>query len=227
MRTIATFIVCISLSALPIRSYSQTPQSAPPVPDPGTSPVDSPAPTRYGQLVDRLKAGDRTVSFTEARTAFTETPAYSGTMMLFYRSLWGALNMRDFEGALKVVDTVLARDYVEPNAHMVASIAHSQLGHNEEAQLHRFIADGLLQSITSQGDGKTSETAYHVIDVSEEYALFRALNLTPRSQSAGPPSGGSIVDRMVVVDPRTNEERVMYFSVDDQTVLRGRASQPR
>ena len=186
-------------------------------------------PTKYDQLVDRLKVGDRTVDFTEARLAFTETPAYNGRMMVFYRQLWGALNMRDFEGALAIADKALQLSYVEPNAHMVAALAHRELGHPDLERLHRFIADGLLQSIASRGDGKTQETAYQVIDISEEYALFRSMNLTPKGQAAGPAGAdGRIVDRTTVVDRRTSEERVMFFSVDNPDAVKKRHEvQPR
>ena len=178
------------------------------------------APTTYSQLVERLKSGDRTVDFTELRMAFTETDAYNGMMMGIYRQLWNPLNAKDFEGALKVVDAVLLRNYAEPNAHMVASIAHAQLGRQMESQFHRFIADGLLRSIMSQGDGKTQETAYRVIDVSEEYAFFRAMNLTPRSQGAAAPKDGEpIVDTMTLIDNRTKEERVLYFAVENRQSL--------
>jgi hypothetical protein len=186
-------------------------------------------PSAYSQLVERLKSGDRTVDFTEFRMAFTETPAYNGLMMAAYRQLWNTLNTKDFEAALKVVDAVLQRNYAEPNAHMVASIAHAQLGRQQEAQFHRFIADGLLRSITSQGDGKTEETAYRVIDISEEYALFRAMNVTPKGQGAAAPKDGEpIVDRLTVVDNRTKEERSMYFAVENrQSLAKKRAAQPR
>ena len=231
MGKLAILSLSLILSAAPTRGESQTSQStAPPPPAPEAPPPARLQPTAFGQLVDRLKAGDRTVDFTEVRLAYTETPTYTGPMMGFYRPLWGTLNSHDFEGALKIADTVLERNYVEPNAHMVAALAHNQLGHREQEQFHRFIAAGLLRSITSHGDGKTPETAYQVIDTSEEYALFRSLNLTPKSQSAGPPtSGGPITDRMVVVDSRTNEERVMYFTVDSPgaAALRRQVTQPR
>ena len=178
------------------------------------------APNTYSQLVERLKSGDRTVDFTELRMSFTETDAYNGMMMGIYRQLWNPLNAKDFEGALKVVDAVLLRNYAEPNAHMVASIAHAQLGRQMESQFHRFIAEGLLRSIMSQGDGKTQETAYRVIDVSEEYAFFRAMNLTPRSQGASAPKDGEpIVDTMTLIDNRTKEERVLYFAVENRQSL--------
>lgn len=218
-------LLVIIISAVAIRVDAQAPQ--------GTSAPDTPSvtpeSTEYSRLVDRLKAGDRSVNFTEFRMAFTETAAYTGTMMGVYRPLWNALNMKDFEGALEVADAVFQRNYAEPNAHMVASIAHRELGRPDEAQFHRFIADGLLKSIISQGDGKTPETAYQVIDISEEYALFRAMNLTPRGQSAAPPAEGQpAMDRMTVVDNRTKEQRVMYFSVENrQSLQRKRAAPPQ
>ena len=227
----ATVSLLLILSAVPIRGQPQTSQGAAPRPPaPEAPPPARLQPTAFGQFVERLEAGDRTVDFTELRLAYTETPAYTGMMMGFYRSLWGTLNARDFEGALTIADTVFERSYAEPNAHMVAALAHSQSGHREQEQFHRFIAAGLLRSITSHGDGKTPETAYQVIDTSEEYALFRSLNLTPKSQSSGPPtSGGAITDRMVVVDSRTNEERVIYFTVDSPgaAALRRQVTQPR
>jgi hypothetical protein len=186
----------------------------------GAPAVNAQESSAYSQLVERLKSGDRTVDFTELRMAFTETPAYNGMMMGMYRPLWNTLNMKDFEGALKVVDTVLQRNYAEPNAHMVASIAHAQLGRQTESQFHRFIADGLLRSIMSQGDGKTRETAYRVIDVSEEYAVFRAMNLSARAQGASAPNDGEpIIDSVTVVNNQTKEERVMYFAVENRASL--------
>jgi hypothetical protein len=160
------------------------------------------------------------VDFTELRMAFTETPAYNGMMMGVYRQLWNPLNAKDFESALKMVDAVLQTNYAEPNAHMVAAIAYAQLGRQEESLFHRFVADGLVRSVMSQGDGKTQETAYHVIDVSEEYAFFRMMGLTPKSQGAAAPKDGeAIVDTMTVIDNRTKEARVMYFAVENRASL--------
>ena len=101
---------------------------------------------------------------------------------------------------------------------MVASIAHAQLGRRWSHEFHRFIADGLLRSIMSQGDGKT-ETAYRVIDVSEEYAFFRAMNLTPRSQGASAPKDGEPIVDTTLIDNRTKEERVLYFAVENRQSL--------
>jgi len=194
------------------------------LPDASTPAVKPIAPeaTPYSRLVDRLEAGDRTVDFTALRLAFARTPAYNGMMMGVYQPLWQTLNAGRFEEALRVADAVLARNYAEPNAHMVAAKAHRELGHVQQADFHQFVVDGLLRSIVSGGDGKTAETAYQVIDISEEYAYFRSMNLKVKGQSlVGPPaSGRPNVDRMVVVDGGTNEERVIFFSVENPTTIR-------
>src|SRR5262245_15628328 len=219
MKTLAPLILCIVFDAAPVPGFSQTPQSAAvPLTAPQSTTPDASA---YALLVDRLKAGDRTVDLTELRMAFTHTPAYRGMMMAFYQPLWRTLTAGDFEGAIRVAEDVLRRNYAEPNAHMVAARAHRELGHGEQAEFHQFVVDGLMRAITSKGDGNTAESAYQVIDISEEYALFRFMNVSMRSQSIVglPVSGRPIVDRVIVVDDRTNEERVILFSVDNPTTI--------
>jgi hypothetical protein len=186
---------------------------------PATTPVSgSVAPfdaiARYRALVDRLRGGDLSVDFGELRQAFTETPEYRGRMMVFYQQLWRPLGAADFPAALKAVETVLESNFVEINAHMVASIAHQQLGNPARAAFHRAVADGLLRVIMAKGDGKTPETAWEVIDVSEEYAVMRALNVTLRSQSLQMNPTGPKVDVLSVTDNRTKEERTLHFNVD-------------
>src|SRR6476660_568386 len=89
-------------------AYSQDQQAAPSSPATPAS-VDHAISATYDRLVERLKAGDHTVDFTEVRMAFRETRAYTGMMMGFYPTLWGALNARDYEGALKIANEVLQR----------------------------------------------------------------------------------------------------------------------
>ena len=219
MKTLAALVLCVVFAVAPAPCSSQTPQSAAlPLTAPQSTIPDANA---YALLVDRLKAGDRTVDFTELRMAFTHTPAYRGMMMGVYQLLWRSLNSGDFEGAIRAAENVLRQNYAEPNAHMVAARAHRELDHSEQAEFYQFVVDGLIRSITSKGDGKTAESAYHVIDVSEEYALFRSMNVSVTSQSVvGPPiSGRPLVDRVVVVDGRTNDERVIFFSVDNPRTI--------
>lgn len=172
-----------------------------------------PSAESYASIVERLTAGDRDVDFTRLRMAFTETPAYRGMMMAAYQALWQPLAKGDFPQALAVAEKVLAQNYAEPNAHMVASLAYGQTGQREKAEFHRFVANGLLGSITSVGDGQSQETPYEVIDISEEYALLRSMSLQPKSVGSGFLEDGQVIDSMTAVDPRTGASRIIYFKV--------------
>lgn len=196
------------------------PQPPPPAPAPvaetqhGTASAASDATARYRALVERLKNADWTVDLGDLREAYTETPDYRATMMGMYQQLWRPLSAGDFPAALKVAEAVLERNYVEVNAHMVAFFAHTQLGNPARAAFHRAVSDGLLRVIMAGGDGSTAGTAWKVIDISEEYAVMRALNVTMQSQALQMNPDGPKLDVLRVLDNRTKAERTLYFNVD-------------
>ena len=83
----------------------------------------------------------------------------------------------------KAAEAVLAKNYVDINAHMVAHIAHREKGDADKSKYHRAWADGLLDSVKSTGDGMSIDKAFEVISISEEYALFQALGVRRLQQS--------------------------------------------
>ena len=192
----------------------QVPSAEPP---PSATPIvttpPAASPTRYDGLLERVKAGDTGADLGELREAFTETPAYRAMMMASYQPLWTPLNRGDFATALQTAEKVLGTNFVEINAHMVASVAHQQLGNPERAQFHRDIANGLLRVVMSKGDGATADTPWVVIDISEEYAIMRALGLSMQSQGLIQ-QGGANLDRLETIDPRTKTPRILFFNVD-------------
>ena len=219
--------------------YAQTPQTQPtPQPTPQATPAavkdeakkeekkkddkkSSDAKKRYKELLEKAKKGEA-VDFREMRLAFFETPEYSPlTGMFDYRALNGALGQGDYPGAIKAAEAVLERNFVDLNAHMVAYIAHRETKNEEKAKYHRTIADGLLESIKATGDGKSVATAFEVISISEEYAMFRALGVRAIKQSLVHDKGHSY-DAVVVVDPRTNQQTTYYFNVDKPFSAYGR-----
>lgn len=226
------------LSAAPAL-YAQTPQAQP---APQATPQPTPAATkseekkeekkkddkkspdakkRYGELLEKAKKGEA-VDFREMRLAFFETPEYNPmTGMFDYRALNAPLSQGDYAGAVKAAESVLEKNFVDLNAHMVAYIAHRETKNEEKAKYHRAIADGLLESIKATGDGKSPQTAFEVISISEEYAMFRALGVRAVKQSLVQDNGHSY-DAVVVVDPRTNQQTTYYFNVDKPFSAYGR-----
>jgi len=200
------------LSTVPVLAQSQpTPMQTPsPSPGPATKAAEK---NKYDSLLEKVKKGDRNVDFTELRMAFFESSYYNPySPMLTYRPLYGALAQNNYPEAIKIAQSVFEKNFVEVNAHMVAHIAYRETGDTERAAFHRFMADGLLASIKSSNDGKTTDTAFQVISVSEEYGLMRSLELRPIKQSLIE-NKGHYFDALVVLD-KTNQQHTVYFNVD-------------
>ena len=168
----------------------------------------------YTALLERVKKGDRGVDFTELRQAFYESDYYHPlTPMMTYRPLYGALAQKNYVEAIRLAQSVLKQNFVEVNAHMVAQLSYQATGDAERAQFHQYVAEGLLNSIKSKGDGKSPDTAFHIISINEEYGLLRSLGLTPTRQSLVQDKGRSF-DALTVVDPQTNQQQVVYFNIE-------------
>jgi hypothetical protein len=175
---------------------------------------DSPTP-KYAALLDRVKKSDATVDFKELRLAYTETPDYSpyGGDRDTRQKMFAALNAREFDQAVESAEKILAKNFVEINAHFVAYVARRELGQAEKSTFHKFMFDGLVKSITGSGDGKTAETAFVVISTDEEYTLFNVLGLRPTGQALVSQNGHSF-DRMTATDLKTTETVVYFFNID-------------
>jgi len=173
------------------------------------------APTNsYEGLLERVKKQDATVNFTELRMAYTETKDYSPYGDSENRkAMFTALNAKDYEKALAASDKILASNYVDLNAHFVASVAHRQLGHADRSEFHKSIFKNLIQSIEGSGDGKTTKTAFVVISTDEEYVWFNYKGLKVTGQALINDSGHSF-DKMTATDPETGETVTTFFNID-------------
>ena len=183
--------------------------------DPPKNSAQDSAKRSFAALLERAKKSDATLDFKELRMAYTETADYSpyGGDRETRKKMFAALNAREFDAAVESAEKILAKNYVEINAHFVAYVVHRESGRAEKATFHKFMFDGLVKSITGSGDGKTAETAYVVITTDEEYTLFNILGLRPAGQSLITQNGHSF-DRMTATNPKNNETVVYFFNID-------------
>jgi hypothetical protein len=206
MRKLASaLIILVSLSVVALSSTQDPPK---------TSNQDS-AKRSFAVLLERAKKSDATLDFKELRMAYTETSDYSpyGGDRETRKKMFAALNAKEFDAAVESAEKILAKNFVEINAHFVAYVAHREAGRAEKSTFHKFMFDGLVKSITSSGDGKTAETAYVVITTDEEYTLFNILGLSAAGQALITQNGHSF-DRMTVTNPKTNETVAYFFNID-------------
>lgn len=81
---------------------------------------------------------------------------------------------------------------------------------------HAFEVDalkGIIESISSTGDGKSPETAFDVIDPAEEHMILKAFRYQLKGQDFRQ-MGGHYWDVLKYVNPMTGEVGEMFFNVD-------------
>jgi Domain of unknown function (DUF4919) len=204
-RLLVSSLALAVLVVLPVASaYSQTDQA----PAPAAASTDS-----YDEMVKKVESGDLSVNFAELRMKYAASPQYEpeeGSDEV--KDMYGKLNARDFKGALATANRVLAKQYVNINAHIVASAAYDGLHDDAAAKLHHDIVVGLVRSILDSGAGTSIGTAYKVISVQEEYAVMRILGLRPSSQSYLH-NGKKTYDKMEMVNMKDNSTVTRYFDV--------------
>ncbi len=172
-------------------------------------------PSEYATLLAAVKAGNTNIDYTRLRLSYMDSPEYkeSKDVTKPEKAMAVALNAKDFQEALKNAEIVLTNDYVNMDAHFVAFMANRELGVTDKAEFHRTVFRGLVDSIRNSGDGKSTETAWVVIDVHEEYVLLRVLGFAPSEQSLLNKNGHSF-DVMKVKNVNDGTMQTFYFNVD-------------
>jgi hypothetical protein len=123
-----------------------------------------------------------------------------------------ALDAKDYSKAVALAEKVLKKNFVDIKAHWVAHQAHSRLKKADQSKFHRYVYDGLIQSIVKSGDGKTTATAYVVISVDEEYAVLNFLGIEMAQQGLLRHEDQHF-DRIAGVDNKHQKSSTVYFNV--------------
>jgi hypothetical protein len=169
----------------------------------------------YYDLVKKLKNNDVTIDFQALRLAYTKTQDYKpyGADDGAKDAAFDALKQKNFAEAARQAETVMEKNYVDLDAHMVCRIAYREMGNMEKYTFHNAVMRGLVNSLYASGDGTTPETAIVVISVPEEYFLLNANGLKTIRQSSMAVNGHNY-DKMDVENKKTAEKTVIYFNID-------------
>lgn len=148
------------------------------------------------------------------RMAYARSPEYAPYVhdLEGVERLRDALQCGDHEAALAAVGRLLAFNYLDIEAHMAADYIYTVQEDAERSAFHRMFARGLIDAIYHTGDGRSPETAFIVLSVTEEYLLLRLLGLTPGGQRLVVQDGHEL-DVFDVRDPNGHEQQV-YFNID-------------
>ncbi len=94
-----------------------------------------------------------------------------------------AMNEENWEGAIKLGESWLNQCPIDIRAHYYTGIALGEIGREVESENHFRWSRGLMEDLVASGDGKSCETAYITISVSEEYDALYFFRLQKQNQS--------------------------------------------
>lgn len=97
--------------------------------------------------------------------------------------LTAAFDRNDLSAVVDVTSTVLATDQADIRAHMLRAVALRKMQRLAEADFHRSVAVGLINSIMRTGDGRGVKSAWTVFRVKEEYEVIKVLGCIVESQA--------------------------------------------
>lgn len=170
----------------------------------------------YESLLRQAILWDTSLDFEALRLSYAQTKGFDpyGFEDEGYDTLmWNAYNDDQYEAALGWAENILDKNYVDIEAHVVADLSNGELGDTATSIHHLWVADGLLLSIMDSGTGESPDSAFVVIDVSEEYVLFHLLNWDYREQSLVQIDGVSY-DVWEVHIPESDSTFEVYFNID-------------
>jgi hypothetical protein len=170
----------------------------------------------YQELLGAAQANPGAADFTALRMAYTESSTYAPYAYddELETALKSALAEEDWDAALHALQGLLANNYLNIDAHILAAALHGKQGDEEKANHHRQFGRGLLESIFHSGNGRSFETAWTVISIAEEYAVCKALGIFQPGDQRLVEHEGHFYDVLTVNHPRTGEALQLYFNVD-------------
>jgi hypothetical protein len=171
---------------------------------------------KFKALVTKLKSGDTKIDFKELRMSSidsSEKDAGAKAEQEDYRKAIAAIRGSKMSEAIKAAEKSLAGGYLDSDVHGLLALAYREKGNAARFEFHKAVHLGLMDSILTGADGKSAATAYVVIDVGEEYAVLRALELQRGSQGMRIVDGHKY-DVLTVTDPKTKQTREVWFNID-------------
>ncbi|MEP6936140.1 MAG: DUF4919 domain-containing protein [Nitrospirota bacterium] len=176
---------------------------------------------KYSKLVRQLEAGETNINYREFRNSFLESEQFKvaanqkSDLDALRKTMRELMKPAKYGDIVEVAKKMLSVDYTDLEAHKILQQTYKILGDAPNQKRHHDIEFGLLNSIVKNGNGKTCQTAWPVIQIAEEYFILEMLGAKVLQQSVDPKDGPC--DRMEV---QTNEgKKVYYFGISK--VFRG------
>jgi len=123
------------------------------------------------------------------------------------------IEVRKYTAASAIVDSILKRNFLSLNAHLMNCNLLNQMRDSARSSYHSMIFDGLAQAIQSTGNGSAPKSAFIVISTDEEVPFLTAIGLRALSRKTAEVDGHHFA--IYEVKNRFGKEQFfIYFNID-------------
>ena len=170
----------------------------------------------FSKMVQILENGKTDIDYKSFRESFIESEQFkiasekSSEFRDLKKAMYRQMSESKYDSIITTTKKMLSIDYTSMTAHKILRQTYKIIGDTINAEKYKTIQFGLLRSIVNNGDGKSCENGWSVIQISEEYFILNMLGVELKTQSID----GGVCDRMEVVD-ENGETKVYYFEISN------------
>jgi predicted DNA-binding protein (UPF0251 family) len=170
---------------------------------------------KYSSLVKKLEAGQTNISYREFRESLLESEQFkvvdinNSELRALRKQMHELMKQKKYGEIIEVAKKMLSIDYTDIEAHKILQQTYKVLGDETNRNKYHDIEFGLLKSIVQNGDGKTCQTAWPVVQITEDYFVLQMIDAKLLKQSID--NIGGLCDKMEVQTPEGN--KTFYFDV--------------
>lgn len=169
----------------------------------------------YSEYIQKLESGQTDIDYKAFRFSFIESKQFkeagkkASEISDLKEDMYKQMKNKNYDEIIHITKQILSIDYTDMMAHKILRQTYKVVGDTVNAAKYKTIQFGLLNSIVKNGDGKSCETAWPVIQVSEEYFVLEMIDAKLEKQSID--NVGGLCDKMEVT--RDGEHKTYYFDV--------------
>jgi len=172
-------------------------------------------PKDYTKLLDSLIKYKKT-NFYKLRMSYTVTPEYN-PLDTVEKGMFGEIDrlvaVRKYTVASAVADSILKRNFLSLNGHLILSNLLGQMRDSVRSDYHSDLFDSLATSIRITGNGQDPKSAFIVISTEEEVPFLTAIGLRAQSRKTAELEG----HHFAIYDVKSRfgkDQLFIYFNID-------------
>jgi len=177
----------------------------------------------YSKTVKLLEKGKTDIDYSKFRNDFLFSSQFRiakekrNEISKALKKILKNIDKSDYDKVIIEAEKILDIDYTNMKAHKYLRQTYKILNDTINSKKHKKIQFGLLRSILGSNDGKTCDSAWNVIQISEEYFILEMLGVKLLTQQIE--SGENFCDKMETEND--NGDKKIYFFNIEKIVMEG------